>query len=272
MKLTRSRPKRKWRIAHKLTLASVLMIVLVALTGGVGLWQVITISQTINDAREKEQQLKQSLELLAAGHGLVAAMDHMLATQESLLASMEVIPSLGILKFHMETLQGTGGEIGASDTFEELETVYDELLQIVDRTNLLARQENWTDVSEALEQEIRPANEHMGLLIQQLVQQADGDVEAMVAHTQVVVRRALLLQAALVVLTTAIAWSWRQFVFRGLSLSIAQVQQGVERISLGDLDYKLDVRTGDEIEELADSMERMRISLKAAIERLRKQR
>jgi HAMP domain-containing protein len=270
MKLTRSRPTGKWRIAHKLTLASVLMIVLAMLAGGVGLWQVITISQTINDAREKEQQLKQSLELLAAGHGLVAAMDHMLATQESLLASTEVIPSLGILNYHMETLQKTGGEIGASDTLAEMEVVYDELLQIVDKTNLLARQERWTEVGVALEQEIRPANEHMGLLIQQLVQQADGDVEAMAARTQVVVRQALLLQAVLVVLTTAIAWSWRQFVFRGLSLSISELRKGVERISMGDLDYKLDVRTGDEIEELADSMERMRISLKAAIERLKK--
>ena len=130
MKLTRSRLTGKWRIAHKLTLASMLMIVLAMLAGGVGLWQVITISQTINDAREKEQQLKQSLELLAAGHGLVAAMDHMLATQESLLASTEVIPSLGILKYHMETLQKTGGEIGASDTLAEMEVVYDELLQI----------------------------------------------------------------------------------------------------------------------------------------------
>ena len=46
---------------------------------------------------------------------------------------------------------------------------------------------------------------------------------------------------------------------------------GVERISIGDLDYSLDIQTGDEIEELAASMERMRVSLKAAMDRLKKQ-
>ena len=219
--------------------------------------------------REKEQQLARSLELLNAGNGLVAAMDHMLVTQESLLSSMEVIPALGIFVFRMEALREAGGETGA---LEEIEVVYNELHQMANETNLLALQERWTEVGVALEQEIRPANKRLGLLIEQLVGQADQDVEAMAAYTQMVIRQALLQQAVLVVLTTAIALGWRHFVFRGLSLSIGELRQGVERISIGDLDYKLDVQTGDEIEELADSMERMRISLKAAMERLKKQR
>jgi HAMP domain-containing protein len=272
MRPTRSRPIGRWRIAHKLTLASVLMILLAILAGGVGLWQVITIGQVINEAHEKEQQLARSLELLNAGHGLVAAMDHMLVAQEPLLASMEVIPALGIFMFRMEALQKAGGETGALDILEEMEVVYNELHQMANETNLLARQERWTEVGMALEQEIRPANKRLGLLIEQLVGQADQDAEAMAAYTQMVIRQALLQQAVLVVLTTAIALGWRHFVFRGLSLSIGELRQGVERISIGDLDYKLDVQTGDEIEELADSMERMRVSLKAAMERLRKQR
>jgi signal transduction histidine kinase/CheY-like chemotaxis protein/HAMP domain-containing protein len=79
----------------------------------------------------------------------------------------------------------------------------------------------------------------------------------MAARTQVVVRRAALLLAVLMVLTTAIALGWRQFVFRGLSLSISELRQGVARISSGDLEYKLDVRTGDEIEELGDEFNKM---------------
>ena len=259
------------RIAHKLTFASVLMILLAVLAGGVGLWQVITIGQAINEALQEQQQLARSLELLNAGDGLVAAMDHMLVVQEPLLASTEVVPALGIFVFRMEALQKAGGESGALGIVEEIETVYNELREMADETSLRARQERWTQVGMALEQEIRPANERLGLLIEQLVAQADQDAEAVAAYTQAVIRQALVQLAVLIVLTTAIAFGWRQFVFRGLSSSIAELQEGVERISIGDLDYTLDIQTGDEIEELADSMERMRVSLKAAMERLKKQ-
>jgi hypothetical protein len=210
-----SRPTIKWRIAHKLTFASGLMILLTLLAGGVGLWQAITIGQAINEAHEKEQQLARSLELLNAGHGLVAAMDHMLVAQEPLLASTEVVPALGTFMFRMEALQKAGGETGALDILEEMEVVYNELHQRADEMNLLARQERWTEVGVALEQEIRPANKRLGLLIEQLVGQADQDVEAMASYTQMVIRQALLQQAVLVVLTTAIALGWRHFVFRG---------------------------------------------------------
>ena len=257
MRRTRSRTLVRWSIAHKLTFASVSMILLAILAGGVGLWHVITIGQAINEAHEKEQQLARSLELLTAGHGLVAAMDHMLVTQEPLMASTEVVPALGMFMFRMEALQKAGGETGALGIVEEIETVYAELHEMASETNSLARQERWTEVGVALEQEIRPANKRLGLLIEQLVGQADQDVEAMAAYTQMVIRQALLQQAVLVVLTTAIALGWRHFVFRGLSLSIGELRQGVARISSGDLEYKLAVRTGDEIEELGNEFNKM---------------
>jgi methyl-accepting chemotaxis protein len=239
------------------------------LTGGVGLWQVITIGRTIDDAREKQTQLVHSLELRAAGHGLVAAMDHMLVVQESLLASTEVISSLGILRFHMETLREAGSGTGYLNILDEMQVVYDELLEVANEANSLARQERWTEVCVALEQEIRPGNRRLGQLIEELVHQADQDVEAMTAQTQVVIRQALLVQAVLMVLTIAIALSWRQFVFRGLSLSISELRQGVTRISSGDLDHKLDIRTGDEIEELGDEFNKMADKLADVVDSLK---
>jgi HAMP domain-containing protein len=41
-------------------------------------------------------------------------------------------------------------------------------------------------------------------------------------------------------------------------------------ISRGDLDVSIDIEQGGEIGELANSIDRMRTSLKAAIERLRR--
>lgn len=57
-----------------------------------------------------------------------------------------------------------------------------------------------------------------------------------------------------------------------LTKPILQLTEAANRISLGELDEPIVVNTGDEIGELGESLERMRISLKQAIERLRSRR
>jgi len=259
------RPAGRWRIAHKLTVASVLMILLTLLAGGVGLWQVVTIGQAVSSAREKEQQRAWSLELLAAGHRLVASLDHMLLTQDSALMSTDVPVSLGYLIFYMETMQESGGGPQTAESLREMQATYDELRRAVSEVDVLARQEYWTEVDAALQQEVRPANEYMNLLIRRLVQRADRDLGAATLRAQMVVRRATLLLAALVALTTVVALGWRQFVFQGMIRSITELRQGVARISSGDLEYKLDVWTGDEIGELGDEFNKMASELAGLI-------
>jgi GAF domain-containing protein/HAMP domain-containing protein len=253
----RSKPTGKWRIAHKLTIASVLMIVLTLLAGGAGLWQVRVIGQAIRDTREKEQLLVHSLELLAAEHRLIATLDHMLLAEDRILVATDVATSWGTLSFHAETLLESGGAAVASDLLDQIRKAYSELLEAMNEVDSQARQENWREAGIALDQKLRPTDERMGLLIRRLVSQADRDVEAMASHAQRVVRQATLMLVVLVVSTTAIALGWRQFVFRGLSLSISELRQGVARISSGDLEYELDIRTGDEIEELGDEFNKM---------------
>lgn len=60
-------------------------------------------------------------------------------------------------------------------------------------------------------------------------------------------------------------------ISRGITRSASHISEAADSISRGDLDVPIEVNTGDEMEELADSIERMRTSLKAAIERLRRQ-
>jgi GAF domain-containing protein/HAMP domain-containing protein len=248
---SRSTP-RKWRIVHKLTFASVLMILLTVVAGGVGLWQVLTIGQAVGDMRKKEQQLSWSLELLAGGYRLVAALDRMVLTEDPLLASTETPISLGTLSFYMGSLQASDPEMVG-----EIQVAHERLRQAVHEIDLLVRQESWTDAGVAFEGEVRPANAHMGLLVRRLVRQADRDVKAVTLGAQSAVQQAALRLSILVALTTAIAWGWRRFVFRELSRSITELRQGVARISSGDLEYKLDLHTGDEIEELGGEFNNM---------------
>jgi methyl-accepting chemotaxis protein len=55
----------------------------------------------------------------------------------------------------------------------------------------------------------------------------------------------------------------------GIVRSATHLSRVAESISRGDLDTTIEVTTGDEMEELGRSIERMRVSLQAAIERLR---
>jgi GAF domain-containing protein/CHASE3 domain sensor protein len=261
----RSRPTIKWRIAHKLTAASVLMIVLTLLAGGVGLWQVLNVGQAVAHAREAEQRRARSLELLAAGRELVASLERMLVTQDAALMSTDVPASLGALTFYMETLQEAGGEPEILGLIEGMQSAHNELLQSVREVNVLARQERWTDVSAKLEQEIRPLNEQMDIFIRRLVQRADRDAEIVAARTQRAVLQAVLLPAILTGLAVIIAWGWRRFIFQELSLSITELRQGVARIGSGDLEHEIDIRTGDEIEELSVEFNKMAAELAGVI-------
>jgi HAMP domain-containing protein len=59
-------------------------------------------------------------------------------------------------------------------------------------------------------------------------------------------------------------------ISRGITRAARDLAAAAESISRGDLDVPIEVNTGDEMQDLAESIERMRTSLKAAIERLRR--
>ncbi|HFD39674.1 MAG TPA: hypothetical protein ENJ31_07510, partial [Anaerolineae bacterium] len=211
--------RRRWSISRKLTTASLLMIVLTVVAGGVGLWQVVSIGQAIDKALVQHRQLANSLELLAAGNRLVASLNNMILLEDPLLASTDVIESLGTLGFYMETLQAAPGS-GSEETLAEMQTAYTDLRQAVSQVDLLARQENWEEASRVLEEQVQPANEKMGLLIRRVVYQAQANVRVTAAQVRAIIQQAVVVLLVLVAVTTAIALGWRQFVFRGLSQSI----------------------------------------------------
>lgn len=61
-------------------------------------------------------------------------------------------------------------------------------------------------------------------------------------------------------------------ISRGITRAATHLASVAESISRGDLDVAIEVNTGDEMQDLAESLERMRASLKAAVERLRRRR
>ena len=54
------------------------------------------------------------------------------------------------------------------------------------------------------------------------------------------------------------------FLVRALVRPIRVIQEGAARVGAGDLDHRLEVKTGDELETLAGDFNRMAAELKAS--------
>ena len=75
-----------------------------------------------------------------------------------------------------------------------------------------------------------------------------------------------MLLAATVVVVLLVAW----LAARALVKPIAQLTDMAEKMSMGDLEVVVNIRSRDEIGQLAAAIGRMQTSLRMAIERLRR--
>ena len=98
-----------------------------------------------------------------------------------------------------------------------------------------------------------------------VLQQEEGEVFAAYKRTQ---EFALILLASTVVLVLIIAW----FSARAIVTPIMKLTDAAERMSLGELNVKIDVKSKDEIGLLAQAVGRMQTSLRLAMNRLRRKR
>ena len=98
-----------------------------------------------------------------------------------------------------------------------------------------------------------------------VLQQEEGEVFAAYKRTQ---DFALILLASTVVLVLIIAW----FSARAIVIPIMKLTDAAERMSLGELNVKIDVKSKDEIGLLAQAIGRMQTSLRLAMNRLRRNR
>ena len=82
----------------------------------------------------------------------------------------------------------------------------------------------------------------------------------------------LSLAPLLVILATLLILGALSFMQLASTISrpIKELADAAQRISLGELDLPIQIKGGGEIQELASALERMRFSIKSAIERLRR--
>jgi HAMP domain-containing protein len=102
--------------------------------------------------------------------------------------------------------------------------------------------------------------------------QAASQMDEAVAEIQAA-RTLLLTIMVIVTLTAAVIGAVLALVStRSVVKPIRKIVQAADKMSMGDLDTPIEVTSQDEIGELQASVERMRVSLKAVMERLKKPR
>ena len=97
------------------------------------------------------------------------------------------------------------------------------------------------------------------------IQQEKSEVLAGLRQSQ---QFAIILLAATVVLVTLVAW----LSARAVVTPIKKLTDVAERMSLGDLNAEIDIRSKDEVGLLAQAIGRMQVSLRMAMQRLRARR
>jgi methyl-accepting chemotaxis protein len=97
------------------------------------------------------------------------------------------------------------------------------------------------------------------------LQQEDSEVFSEVNRVQ---KFALTLLGCTILLVSVIAW----FSARAIVTPVMKLTDAAERMSLGELNVKIDIKSRDEIGLLAQAIGRMQISLRLAMNRLRRKR
>jgi HAMP domain-containing protein len=92
------------------------------------------------------------------------------------------------------------------------------------------------------------------------------------ARAQSIISQQLSLMSALIGLVLLSAAGLALIFSSSISKSIIRLTEAADTISLGELDIPVEQKSNDELGDLAEALERMRLSLRSALERLRRRR
>ena len=110
--------------------------------------------------------------------------------------------------------------------------------------------------------------ENMVSYIEAIREHERATMEATVASARDLVYQRLAVTFFVNVLSLIVGIAAAFIIGRGITRAARQLNTVAASISRGDMDVPIEVKTNDEMKDLGDSIDRMRASLKAAIERL----
>ena len=105
-------------------------------------------------------------------------------------------------------------------------------------------------------------------IIDGMLDQKQQQTDKLVGEIQASLKKSQLIFLIIGIIAVVLGFVLSGRLAKMLTTSVKSLTKAADQISMGDFDTKIDVKTGDEIEELANSIDRMKRSLQKAMERL----
>lgn len=159
---------------------------------------------------------------------------------------------------------------GKPEPTQRLETSYLEFNDLYEeyRGKLLAREPvNRAEFEERMDEMVKDYT----TVLDGLQSGVDNSMGSALEEAGRIQTRTLFLMAGFTVVAAMLGVVLAWWVVRSVTRPVRRLVEVADHISMGDLDLSIEVTSRDEIGELQESIERMRVSLKAAMERLKKQ-
>lgn len=244
-------------IGLKLGMGFLAMLVLTIAMGVAG---TVNITKTAQATDTLAREAAEVREVLAIKETVVETED---ALERAIVAGTEGQIAIG--NFFRDRLDAmVGGYIREAGATEELSAVHAEFSELCrEYLNVLSEQGKVT-TSKPVNEKVK---EYMDVLTE-LETESNERIAVAIDDAQRVSFSAIRLTIVLGIAATLVGMAVSVGIALSITRAIAQLVRVTDRISMGDLDVAVGVSSQDEIGELAESIERMRISLKTAMERL----
>lgn len=260
-------------IGQRTALGFILMIVLVLIASGTGLFYTTAVEDTVSTARNGVDQVQRVANLQVSWLNVVATLDTLLLTRQiSLIDERQ-----GLLEDFRVQLQALGQHsLGADPAIvaqnetivTDLQALGDELSLVVQEIGSVAREGRWARAQTLRHTDLASLQRRLNSDLDQLSANIRSDVAASVANsaeTQDRNRTFWTITAALSLVFGAAAGF---LTVRSITRPIRGLVHAAQAIRGGDLSRRAEVETRDEIGELAETFNSMTEQLSESIEHL----
>lgn len=260
-------------IGQRTALGFVLMIVLVLIASGTGLWYTTAVENTVNATRNGVDQVQSVANLQVAWLNVVATLDTLLLTRQTSLIDER---QGQLTDFQQQLAALAQQDLGADPDIiaqnaaivGNLQSLGDELTLVVQEIHSVAREGRWARAQTLRHTDLASLQRRLNDGLSQLSTNIRSDVAASVensAATQNRNRTFWIITAAAAVVVGAVAGF---LTVTSITRPVRGLVQAAQAIRGGDLSRRAQVETDDEIGELAEVFNSMTERLRGSIEHL----
>ena len=260
-------------IGFKLSLGFLAMLILLVGAVAVGIINITTMARATDTLAQEAEEIRSLLKVKGATEQARDALEGAIAAESTSGPSTPILRAKYLYEYLDNAMRSyiQGAARGEVQLIQELEAAYGEFNGMSQKYIVTLSKEGTVDQEESAARIEGTVGKLMTTLTA-LEDKNKQDITAAQAKAQRAHSSALTLMIGLGIVAAVLGIVMSIGITRSITHPIANLVEVADNLSMGNLDVSIKVTSRDEIGELQESIERMRVSLKTAIERLKKPR